>query len=99
MGDWNRTVPTSAKLTPLVRLCVPPPKLSVALVWTRKLPLLRPPLTRLIVPLCTARLPSLFIAPPIPLVPLPPLFCIVPALRSEERRVGKECRSRWSPYH
>ena len=22
------------------------------------------------------------------------LFC-----RSEERRVGKECRSRWSPYH
>src|SRR2546421_3894267 len=23
------------------------------------------------------------------------VFC----LRSEERRVGKECRSRWSPYH
>ena len=23
---------------------------------------------------------------------------ILPA-RSEERRVGKECRSRWSPYH
>src|SRR2546429_7642183 len=22
-----------------------------------------------------------------------------PQLRSEERRVGKECRSRWSPYH
>src|SRR5256886_17558070 len=22
-----------------------------------------------------------------------------PWLRSEERRVGKECRSRWSPYH
>ena len=22
-----------------------------------------------------------------------------PADRSEERRVGKECRSRWSPYH
>ena len=22
-----------------------------------------------------------------------------PAVRSEERRVGKECRSRWSPYH
>ena len=21
------------------------------------------------------------------------------ASRSEERRVGKECRSRWSPYH
>src|SRR3712207_4594191 len=23
----------------------------------------------------------------------------ISALRSEERRVGKECRSRWSPYH
>jgi len=23
----------------------------------------------------------------------------VPHIRSEERRVGKECRSRWSPYH
>ena len=27
-------------------------------------------------------------------------FCIpAPVIRSEERRVGKECRSRWSPYH
>ena len=25
------------------------------------------------------------------------LFCLY--YRSEERRVGKECRSRWSPYH
>ena len=24
---------------------------------------------------------------------------IAKVLRSEERRVGKECRSRWSPYH
>src|SRR2546430_17402891 len=24
---------------------------------------------------------------------------IAPYARSEERRVGKECRSRWSPYH
>ena len=37
---------------------------------------------------------------------LPELFCIligkmsfVGTTRSEERRVGKECRSRWSPYH
>ena len=29
---------------------------------------------------------------------LSPLFETVTA-RSEERRVGKECRSRWSPYH
>ena len=25
--------------------------------------------------------------------------CGEPFRRSEERRVGKECRSRWSPYH
>ena len=24
---------------------------------------------------------------------------LLAVLRSEERRVGKECRSRWSPYH
>src|SRR5256885_13413720 len=24
---------------------------------------------------------------------------LTPVSRSEERRVGKECRSRWSPYH
>src|SRR5260370_37654956 len=27
------------------------------------------------------------------------MYRIVPRVRSEERRVGKECRSRWSPYH
>ena len=27
------------------------------------------------------------------------LFTIYRFIRSEERRVGKECRSRWSPYH
>src|SRR2546425_8792207 len=31
----------------------------------------------------------------LPLCVLDVLF----GLRSEERRVGKECRSRWSPYH
>src|SRR3712207_8993174 len=38
---------------------------------------------------------------------LPTAYCLLPtavrrppsANRSEERRVGKECRSRWSPYH
>src|SRR6267378_1871109 len=29
---------------------------------------------------------------------MPSTTCCGPA-RSEERRVGKECRSRWSPYH
>src|SRR3712207_9032836 len=27
------------------------------------------------------------------------VFMDTTSLRSEERRVGKECRSRWSPYH
>src|SRR3712207_3751773 len=27
------------------------------------------------------------------------IFISVLVIRSEERRVGKECRSRWSPYH
>src|SRR5256886_12542782 len=27
------------------------------------------------------------------------LFDLFRFIRSEERRVGKECRSRWSPYH
>ena len=28
-----------------------------------------------------------------------PIACNLVSYRSEERRVGKECRSRWSPYH
>ena len=32
---------------------------------------------------------------PMPVLSIP----VGPQLRSEERRVGKECRSRWSPYH
>ena len=45
------------------------------------------------------------VGPPIPEVrrPFLPAFEVMrkryPGLRSEERRVGKECRSRWSPYH
>ena len=27
------------------------------------------------------------------------VYALYHAVRSEERRVGKECRSRWSPYH
>src|SRR5256886_7000713 len=34
---------------------------------------------------------------PLPAPSFPPQSSSV--LRSEERRVGKECRSRWSPYH
>src|SRR5256886_16012115 len=32
-------------------------------------------------------------------IELEPVFGGDPRVRSEERRVGKECRSRWSPYH
>src|ERR1035438_6203649 len=43
-------------------------------------------------PSCPVTEPSCPITPPPP--PPPP-----PSCRSEERRVGKECRSPWSPYH
>ena len=40
---------------------------------------------------------------PAVLIPRPETETLIeaalPRLRSEERRVGKECRSRWSPYH
>src|SRR5256885_7045383 len=36
--------------------------------------------------------------PEAPIVDLPHIIGF-DLLRSEERRVGKECRSRWSPYH
>src|SRR3712207_9046415 len=32
-------------------------------------------------------------------LPRPRLPALEEQTRSEERRVGKECRSRWSPYH
>src|SRR5690606_40862079 len=35
----------------------------------------------------------------IPASPMPPRRFPAPPSRSEERRVGKECRSRWSPSH
>ena len=49
--------------------------------------------------------PSPLIGKPAPAFELPLLhspdktFSQKEMLRSEERRVGKECRSRWSPYH
>ena len=35
----------------------------------------------------------------IQMMSIPPTQKIDQMARSEERRVGKECRSRWSPYH
>ena len=43
---------------------------------------------------CLAEVP-----PVAPEPPRPKLLVVPHAGRSEERRVGKECRSRWSPYH
>ena len=37
--------------------------------------------------------------PKIKTTPVDPAFAPVDPARSEERRVGKEGRSRWSPYH
>ena len=34
-----------------------------------------------------------------PTGPIAPVIAESLVPRSEERRVGKECRSRWSPYH
>ena len=36
---------------------------------------------------------------PAPRIPKPNMRIFITWYRSEERRVGKECRSRWSPYH
>src|SRR2546422_398990 len=51
-----------------------------------------------------ARVETLATPPPAPPVAPPPARpaaarSVPPVERSEERRVGKECRSRWSPYH
>src|SRR2546422_11267485 len=42
---------------------------------------------------------ALRLALPHPDHPAEPVAADRPLERSEERRVGKECRSRWSPYH
>src|SRR3712207_2790839 len=42
----------------------------------------------------------IFLAAPIAMfLPAAAVWLVVPFARSEERRVGKECRSRWSPDH
>ena len=35
----------------------------------------------------------------LPILPKELKTVVIKKTRSEERRVGKECRSRWSPYH
>src|SRR5258708_31372347 len=55
-------------------------------------------------PICLRRLQTDYIDlyqmhAPDPETPLDETLRALDDLRSEERRVGKECRSRWSPYH
>ena len=60
----------------------------VAILWlTEVIPII---ITALAVPIL-----SIFLG----LVETKPALQHFALLRSEERRVGKECRSRWSPYH
>src|SRR5260370_33628706 len=47
----------------------------------------------------TAETASQFGAPGGPAIFVGSFTGLVGTYRSEERRVGKECRSRWSPYH
>ena len=66
---------------------IPPPPTTTKLV--------QKPLVKIFVatpPACTAEMFSA--SPAADKGPLTPSIT-----RSEERRVGKECRSRWSPYH
>src|SRR5258707_5784058 len=97
--------PCESALPPLTRPKAEAPALSVLLVLLPdELPKFRP----------TPQLPdSVWMWPPPDVAPLLSLsecptptlcesVCAWPTLlatRSEERRVGKECRSRWSPYH
>src|SRR5256885_7371020 len=41
----------------------------------------------------------LFVFGTLPAVLMPLVVAVASVLRSEERRVGEECRSRWAPYH
>ena len=51
------------------------------------------------VPDLLAIIGAILIAYGISIIYLPAAWIAAGAERSEERRVGKECRSRWSPYH
>ena len=52
-----------------------------------------------LLPLAFAALPLLLLKVPSIAPPIATEFVPDALARSEERRVGKECRSRWSPYH
>ena len=95
---WNQAQDTGR---PLVMIAdeLPP-------AWTPRLPDLKTrlavtPITRINHPddVLFAGLIQLFFADRGLHIPGDALRFMAERLRSEERRVGKECRSRWSPYH
>src|SRR2546422_5801744 len=51
------------------------------------------PISILLLPLTTTTIKAIAVSPG------RSQSTVASATRSEERRVGKECRSRWSPYH
>src|SRR3712207_7229434 len=53
---------------------------------------------RLLIPVATLHAAAAMVALDPGATVSAPIF-LAAAVRSEERRVGKECRSRWSPYH
>src|SRR5258708_31640588 len=83
----------------------PSPHVSAKMLEGKMLPqAVVPPLTQVVVWACQPALRPLLpgtLTLRTPMLPEPGVetpFTTIEA-RSEERRVGKECRSRWSPYH
>src|SRR5207302_3327483 len=50
-------------------------------------------------PICLAAVPRVELVRALQVPGIEPARPLLAEHRSEERRVGKECRSRWSPYH
>src|ERR1043166_10191617 len=76
---------------------MPPPTLSTPPLWTRmELPVLAP--SPIVISVANT-VPPLVTISRLRLPELPTTTEEMLLHRSEERRVGKECRSRWSPYH
>src|SRR5260370_20570211 len=91
-------VPAPLTEDPALKLKVPPEKFSVAPEAALKPAASVPPPANTRIPTFAFTVPVL-LNTTLTVFQIPPVICNVPALRSEERRVGKECRSRWSPYH
>src|SRR2546429_3250414 len=92
--DWSSDV-CSSDLPPSPPSSPPTMPLSPTTVSSRPPTRPEPPVSPPVRP--PSRPPSPPSSPPT--MPLSPTTVSSRPPRSEERRVGKECRSRWSPYH